>query len=45
MRRKKERNGDLGNRKVTPQKRYGGSLRDVEARCGDILRINKERDI
>ena len=44
LRRKREGNGDLGDRKMPSRKRAGGSLRDEEARCGDILRKNKERE-
>ena len=44
MRRKREGNGDLGDRKNAIAERAGGSPRDEEARCGDILRKNKERE-
>ena len=33
-----------GMEKLPSQKRAGGSLRYEEARCGDILRIKKERE-
>ena len=42
----KERKGKgyLGDRKNATEKRADGSMRDEEARQGDILRLKKERE-